>query len=154
MYSSGMNQRTAARSQPATESTAPVLWQVVRAAHELESRLETALASADLSIAKAGLLRCLAGASEPMALSELAMHSHCVRSNITQLVDRLEADGLVRRVADRDDRRVRRAALTPAGRKAHQEATRIMEAQEREVAATLNSAEATALARALGRLAS
>ena len=26
----------------------------------------------------------------PVALSELAKHSHCVRSNITQLVDRLE----------------------------------------------------------------
>ncbi|HMH19154.1 MAG TPA: MarR family transcriptional regulator, partial [Burkholderiales bacterium] len=40
----------------------------------------------------------------------------CVRSNITQLMDRLEADGLVRRVEDLADRRAVRAALTPLGR--------------------------------------
>jgi DNA-binding MarR family transcriptional regulator len=126
---------------------------VVRAAHELESRLEAALVPAGLSIAKAGLLRCLADAPEPMALSDVAEHNQCVRSNITQLMDRLEADGLVRRVADPGDRRIRRAALTPAGRKAHQEAVRIREAQEREVAAALSPGEARALAQALGRLA-
>ena len=51
-----------------------------------------------------------------MSLSELAEKLSCVRSNITQLIDRLEADGLVRRVADPDDRRSIRAELTPLGR--------------------------------------
>ncbi|MBI4420504.1 MAG: MarR family transcriptional regulator [Gemmatimonadetes bacterium] len=149
-----MNKASASVGASATELAAPVLWRVLQAAHELESRLEAALAAAGLSMAKAGLLRCLAQAKEPMALSEVAEHSRCVRSNITQLVDRLEADGLVRRVADPTDRRVRRATLTPAGRKAYQDAVRITETQEREVAGALSTAEAKALALTLGRLAS
>ena len=149
-----MNERPASPAEPPPEKPAPVFWRVVQAAHELESRMETALAAAGLSMAKAGLLRLLADAREPVALSELATHSHCVRSNITQLMDRLESDGLVRRVADPADRRVRRAALTAAGRKAYQEAIRIVDAQEKAVAGALSRAEARALGQALGRLAS
>jgi DNA-binding MarR family transcriptional regulator len=36
----------------------------------------------------------------------------CVRSNITQLIDRMQAEGLVRRIPDPQDRRSVRAALT------------------------------------------
>ena len=91
----------------------PVFWRVLEAAYELETRLETALEAVGLSIAKAGLLKCLAQSDEPQALSDLASNTQCVRSNITQLMDRLEADGLVERVSDPDDRRIRRARLTP-----------------------------------------
>jgi DNA-binding MarR family transcriptional regulator len=154
MYSSRMNKRAASPAEPSAEKTAPVFQRVMLVAHALESRMETALGAAGLSMAKAGLLRLLAEARDPVALSELAKHSHCVRSNITQLVDRLESDGLVRRVADPADRRMRRAALTAAGRKAHEEATRIIDAQERAVAAALSRDEAKALGRALGRLTS
>jgi DNA-binding MarR family transcriptional regulator len=132
----------------------PVLWRVLDAAHELETRLETALAAIDLSLPKLGVLKILADAKEPLPLSEIAEHSHCVRSNMTQLVDRLAADGLVRRVNDAGDRRIRRASLTAAGRKACKQGTRIVETHEREVAGTLSQADATALARALGRLVS
>ena len=154
MYSSSMNTRAASLTEPSAEKPAPVFRRVMLVAHELELRMETALGAAGLSMAKAGLLRLLADARDPVALSELAKHSKCVRSNITQLMDRLENDGLVRRVADPADRRVRRAALTAAGRKAHQEATRIIDAQERAVAAALSREEAKALGQALGRLAS
>jgi len=50
-----------------------------------------------------------------MSLSDLADNQHCVRSNITQLVDRLEQDGLVRRRHDPADRRGVLAELTPPG---------------------------------------
>jgi DNA-binding MarR family transcriptional regulator len=149
-----MNKVAKPPAEPAAEPAAPVFWRVVQAAHELESRMEAALAVEGLSMAKAGLLRLLAQADDPVALSDLAEHSQCVRSNITQLMDRLESDGLVRRVADPADRRVRRAALTAAGRKAYQEAVRIIQAQEKEVAGALSREEAKALGQALGRLAS
>lgn len=129
-----------------------VLWRVIHAAHGLEDRLEADLAAAGLSMAKAGLLRSLAQAGQPLALSDLAERSQCVRSNITQLVDRLEADGLVQRVADPQDRRVRRAALTAAGEAAAASATQITEAMERRVAEALSLADATDLIQALGRL--
>jgi len=136
------------------ERNEAVLWRVLEAAHELESRLETALAAIDLSLPKLGVLKILADAKEPLPLSEIAEHSHCVRSNMTQLVDRLAADGLVRRVNDAGDRRIRRASLTAAGRKLCEQGRRIVETHEREVAGMLNQADASALAQALGRLVS
>lgn len=88
----------------------------VHAARQLEARLEGDLAAVGLSLARYGILEQLADAPDPLALGELAERLSCVRSNVTQLVDRLEAEGLVRRVADPADRRLVRAELTTAGR--------------------------------------
>ncbi len=87
----------------------------LRAARVLEDRLEEAMGRVGLSGARYGVLDQLARASQPLALGELADRLSCVRSNVTQLVDRLEADGLVRRVSDPVDRRSIRAELTEAG---------------------------------------
>lgn len=136
------------------EREEPVLWRVLEAAHELETRLDHALAVIDLSLPKLGVLKILADAKEPLPLSEIAEHSHCVRSNMTQLVDRLAADGLVRRVNDAADRRIRRASLTAAGRKAYEQGARIVEKIEQETGNALSQTDAAALAQALGRLVS
>ena len=132
---------------------ASLLWQVIHAGHGLETRLEAELAVAGLSVAKAGLLRSLAQAGGSLTLSELADRNQCVRSNITQLVDRLEGDGLVTRVHDAKDRRVRLAELTAAGRTAAAEAVRITGAMERKVAEAVSHADATDLSQVLARLA-
>jgi DNA-binding MarR family transcriptional regulator len=88
---------------------------LVRASHAVEDRWEEALARTELSGPKFAALTVLIEAGEPLSLGELAAELTCVRSNITQLVDRLEADGLVRRVEDPTDRRGKRAAVTPLG---------------------------------------
>jgi DNA-binding MarR family transcriptional regulator len=134
------------------EPAGAVLWRVLHVAHELEGRIESALSQVDLSLPKLGVLRILADAKEPLPLSQLAEHSRCVRSNMTQLVDRLEADGLVRRVNDDADRRVRRAALTAAGRKACDRGTRIVQTFERATTDALSPGDAAALSQALGQL--
>jgi DNA-binding MarR family transcriptional regulator len=59
------------------------------------------------------------------------------QASITNLVDRLEDQGLVRRVAHPTDRRTTLAELTPAGRKAVREATKAV------VAASLGVGELT-----------
>lgn len=87
----------------------------LRAARALEDRLEETLGQVGLSAARYGVLDQLMRAGEPVALGELAELLSCVRSNITQLIDRLEADGLVRRVGDPGDRRSIRAELTEEG---------------------------------------
>lgn len=51
----------------------------------------------------------------PMAMNQLAKVCKCEQSNLTGLVDRLEARGLVERLPDAHDRRVRLIALTPEG---------------------------------------
>jgi len=95
----------------------------------------------------------LAEAEEPLLLSELAEHEGCVRSNITQLVDRLEKDGLVRRRADLGDGRSVRAVLTPAGRQAYAKATRALVDAQRAIVSSLSAAQAAGLQSALRHLA-
>src|SRR5207237_4651998 len=99
-----------------------LVFSFLETAEAVEARLEAAVNPLGLSLAKLAVLHFLADAKEPLPLSALAERQHCVRSNITQLVDRLEKDGLVRRRADSNDRRSVRAALTAAGTRAHPEA--------------------------------
>jgi DNA-binding MarR family transcriptional regulator len=68
----------------------------------------------------------------------LADRCACVRSNITQLVDRLEAEGLVRREADPRDRRSVRAELTAKGRARQAAASQALAETERELLAPLS----------------
>lgn len=53
---------------------------------------------------------------QPLSMGELADRLFCDASNVTGIVDRLEARGLVERQPDPDDRRVRRLVLTDAGK--------------------------------------
>jgi DNA-binding MarR family transcriptional regulator len=92
-----------------------LMFSLINTGRAIEQSLEDALVPVGLSLAKFGALTHLVEAGEPLSLSECAEKMTCVRSNITQLMDRLEADGLVRRVRDPADRRVVRAALTPTG---------------------------------------
>jgi DNA-binding MarR family transcriptional regulator len=105
--------------------------------HLLEGRLEAALEPLGLSLAKFGVLSTLVASKEPLPLRLLAEQCACVRSNITQLVDRLEADKLVRRADDPKDRRSILAELTSEGRSRHASAQRALEAAETEVFAPL-----------------
>ena len=91
------------------------MFSLLRAADVIQERLEGALGEAGLSMAKYSVLKELAAAGEPVALCDIASKLSCVRSNVTQLIDRLEGDGFVERVADPNDRRSVRAALTPLG---------------------------------------
>lgn len=51
----------------------------------------------------------------PVPMRELAAQLHCDSSNVTGLVDRLTAQGLVERREAPHDRRVRMLAVTPEG---------------------------------------
>ncbi|HEV8598192.1 MAG TPA: MarR family transcriptional regulator [Gemmatimonadales bacterium] len=146
----------ASTSSPVSTADAgiPLIFRILGAARELQTRLESALDEIGLSTGKVGVLKTLAQAGEPLPLSELAECSKCVRSNVTQLVDRLEADGLVRRVDDPDDRRVTRASLTHEGRKAFIQAKKVISLQEREIFRVLSDEEAAALVRVLEQLTS
>ena len=55
---------------------------------------------------------------EPMPMGRLAETLSCDASNVTGLIDRLEALGFVRRRPARFDRRVKEIELTPAGTRA------------------------------------
>jgi DNA-binding MarR family transcriptional regulator len=125
---------------------------VLHAAHLIEDRMELALGKVGLSMAKHGALSELARAGEPLTLSQLAARLSCVRSNMTQLVDRLEADGLVRRVDDPTDRRSVKAELTDAGRERQLAGEKALKRVQSEFAATLTSNESRAVEAALGAI--
>ena len=125
---------------------------VLHAAHAVEDEVETRLSAVGLSGAKLAALTAMSEAGESLPLGQLADRLSCVKSNITQLVDRLEADGFVARQADSRDRRSRLAALTAAGRKAVKEGRRVLEAAERDVFSRLSKDEAHQLSSLLGKI--
>ena len=108
----------------------PVSLSLIEAARTLEVRLEQALAPYQLSLAKFGVLRCLMDEARALPLSAIAQRQRCVRSNMTQLTDRLETDGLVRRVDDPNDRRAVLAEATDAGRAAYAAAEAALRTEE------------------------
>lgn len=122
------------------------------AARAVEASAEGALAETGLSLAKLGALRHLVLATEPLTLSQLAERHCCGKSNVTQLVDRLEGDGFVARTNDAEDRRTVRATVTAAGRQAYERANRILAAHERSLDARIGASTRAELARALRAL--
>ena len=122
------------------------LFSLLHTAEIAQSHVESSLETVGLSLPKLAALHALTEAGESMQLSQLAARLSCVKSNITQLVDRLEADGFVNRSADPNDRRSRIATLTAKGRKAYQDGDRILHEMEKELFGGLSAAEARQLA--------
>ena len=143
--------RTARRSKRAP-GTDDVMWSLMGAARAVEGRLEEALAQVEMSGPKLIALTHLVEADEPVSLGELAAQCACVRSNITQLVDRLEADKLVRRVDDPADRRSLRAAITPLGRERQAAGAKKVAEVRRKLGKALGAIDHVALKRALTAL--
>ncbi|MDJ0951401.1 MAG: MarR family transcriptional regulator [Alphaproteobacteria bacterium] len=134
------------------EQDRQLMFSLVNAGRAIEQRLEDALAGVGLSLAKFGALTHLMEAGEPLNLSECAKKMTCVRSNITQLMDRLEADGLVRRVDDPQDRRAVRAAVTELGAERQAAGAKEVAKVQAALAATLNGTDHGALQRALSAI--
>src|SRR5213076_2244255 len=120
-----MNKRRAARRRGLAASD-DVMWSLMQAAHAVESQLEEAMAQVELSGAKLAA--------------------------ITQLVDRLEADKLVRRVDDAADRRSLRAAITPLGRERQAAEAKKVDEVRRKLGKALGAIDHAALKRALSDL--
>ena len=114
---------------------------VLSAAEELRERLEDALVAVGLSISKFAAMEQLIQAGEPLTLGNLAGRLQCVRSNVTQLVDRLEADGLVQRGSCSEDRRAIRARLTPLGLERHAAGLDAIRAVQSDVSRRLDAAQ-------------
>lgn len=137
------------RSRKAGPSPGALVFSFLETAASVEARLEAAVSPLELSLAKLGVLNLLAEAKEPLPLSGLAKIQKCVRSNMTQLVDRLEKDGLVRRRRDPDDRRGVLAELTAAGGQAHAKGMRALADAQRAIVSGLKAGDAASLKSAL-----
>jgi len=108
-----------------------------------------ALAELGLGFAQAHALRML-DPDEPIAMSALAERLFCDASNVTGLVDRLEARGLVERRSAENDRRVKALTLTPAGVALRDQVLAVM-SEPPEAIAALAAADQRALRDILAR---
>jgi MarR family transcriptional regulator for hemolysin len=82
----------------------------------------------------------------------LASHAHVDGATITYHVDRAEKQGLVRREADPDDRRVKRLRLTAAGERLYKELWAVANAFQAQVMAGVTDAEQARLRRTLAKI--
>jgi DNA-binding MarR family transcriptional regulator len=95
------------------EQVSVSLW---RAAHALSRRGEGLLKASDLSAAQYNILRILRGAGEKgLACREIAERLISRDPDITRLLDRLEAHGLIARAREIEDRRVVKTRITEEG---------------------------------------
>ena len=125
---------------------------LLHTAYAAQAEVESKLSAVGLSWAKLLALKALSENGESLPLGQLAERLSCVKSNITQLVDRLEADGFVVRKPDPHDRRTWLAELTAAGHKACKEGTRVQQKTERDLLKTLTRDEARQLAALLQKV--
>jgi DNA-binding MarR family transcriptional regulator len=105
-----------------------------------------------LTPAKFQAIDALARAGQPLTLGEFASRLKCVRSNITQLVDRLEADGLVTRVDDPSDRRAVLAVVTPLGLERQAAGSKVLAQLQDDLSARVSPEERVLLHRLLSAL--
>jgi DNA-binding MarR family transcriptional regulator len=133
-------------------SSDTTIFSLLHAAHALEDKLEDALNRVGLSTPKYSVLNELITSGSPLSLSELAARLSCVRSNMTQLVDRLEADKLVKRVDHPSDRRGVKAEITDVGRERHEAGAAAVARLHEEFAVSVGEGDRAALARLLSAL--
>jgi DNA-binding MarR family transcriptional regulator len=112
-------------------------------------KVAAALGKLGLSFPQAHALRLLEP-EKPMPMSALAERLFCDASNVTGIVDRLEARGLVERGSAEGDRRVKALAITPAGVELREEVLAIM-SEPPEAIAALTASDQRALRDILAR---
>jgi DNA-binding MarR family transcriptional regulator len=137
-------------TETASSGLLPLL---LRAGTAVAEELERSLEPWSLSLAKLRALEQLDAAPEGLPLGHLAERLCCVKSNVTQLVDRLESDGFVRRVPQPADRRCVVATITERGRASFRSASAARERAEREVLGRLSDGDRERLETLLARLA-
>ncbi len=84
--------------------------------------------------------------------SEIARFSEMGAPALVRHIDRLEADGIVTRTRDADDRRITRLTLTPAGESRLDDLREVMARCDAELRSAITAEEADVLQRALDQL--
>jgi DNA-binding MarR family transcriptional regulator len=145
-----MNDVAVARTKEAEAGA--TLFAFLDVADRMYERVGDALGKVGLSYPKYEVLEFLRTATEPVSLKTLADCQSCARSNITQLMDKLEVEGLVRRVPDPDDRRGVHAELTEEGTARWREGKTQLDVVLAEFAASFSAPERAQLGTLLSRL--
>lgn len=111
-----MSSQTQQPSQKRLSAISEALWSLVIGD---KPRVPMVAAEFGVSPPQMHVLRLLHD-NESMAMREIAESLFCDASNVTAIVDHLEARGYAERRADPSDRRIKRIAVTAEGRKLQQ----------------------------------
>ncbi|MFH8367566.1 MarR family winged helix-turn-helix transcriptional regulator [Streptomyces sp. NPDC018031] len=133
-------------TDPLTTEVVGLIGSVVARYHE---EYERAAAEHALTGAQARVLRLLA--EEPSPMRRIAARLRCEPSNVTGIVDRLAARGLVERRPDPADRRVKLAVATALGKETASRLRGSLDFADEPLAA-LSAGERTALRDLLRRM--
>ncbi|EAP98347.1 putative MarR-family transcriptional regulator [Janibacter sp. HTCC2649] len=135
-----------ASRDPLTHEVVDLIGSVVARYHEEYDR---AAATHSLTGAQARVLALIA--LDPLPMRQIARALRCEPSNVTGIVDRLEARGLVERRPDPSDRRVKVAAATADGTRTAEQLRDSLDFA-REPLAALSRADRTTLRDLLQRM--
>jgi DNA-binding MarR family transcriptional regulator len=112
------------RWDPEAASGMAVYTSVLRTSQLLNDQVDTVMRRHDLTFARHQVLAWLAMDPESsLTLSWISMTLRFPPATVTNIIDRLEDEGLVRRVAHPSDARTTLAVITPRGEKVATEAT-------------------------------
>ena len=117
-----------------------------------EARLCRAFQEVGYSAAHWRVLLQLEQADAPLPLSTLAERLGFVKSSVTQLIDRMEAEGLVSRLSDPTDRRAVLAQVTEEGLRRYRAGMQTLHILEQELLEEFTQQERTQLLSLLERL--
>ena len=122
------------RWNPRAASGMAVYVAILRSHQLLNSQVNAVMRTFGLSFARYEVLSWLATDPESsLALSWISKTLRIPPATVTNLIDRLEADGLVGRVPHPSDARTTLAEITPEGRRIADDATRALNAAVYEV---------------------
>ncbi len=104
-----------AKTAPSHETSSAALWVVLaRAYRSMAAFVELSIAALGIGLSDFMILEALLHKG-PLTMSELCDAALITNASMTAAIDRLEQRAFVERIADKDDRRVRRVQLTPQG---------------------------------------
>lgn len=118
------------------------LFSFLRAAHVMTDALDSALSETSLSAATLEALSELADAREPLSPRELAGRLSCSFAEMAELLDGLDAQGLI-------ERRDAGVGLTPRGEERQRAAVERVRAAQQEIADAMATVDTSALERTL-----
>lgn len=137
-------------NQPAAPPTAGIMFLLARTSHALA--MEYAAALAELGISPRAYHALTRAQSAELTQTQLAELCGLDKTTMVVTMDELEHAGLAARSASPTDRRVRIVLVTEAGRRAADQARKLIEQLDAEVLGTLPTEERIALTNGLRRL--
>jgi DNA-binding MarR family transcriptional regulator len=139
-------------SKSETLANDAVIGTILRVGIKIQSEFGAALQKIGLSPANYEVLQTLAARPEGILSTELAGALHCTKANISQLVVRMEKNGLIQRTPSIEDKRSSLLQLTKLGRSQAEAANTACSTAEKRLLKDLGPAERKALLKVMAPL--